>query len=100
MFNLARTLNKTTDGGERSMLAASLFAAGDLVGVLRDDPEDWFTSSDDSELSDAEIESLIAERDKARADKDFANADAIRAALASKGVSIEDGPDGTRWRRT
>ena len=100
MFNLARTLNKTADGSERSMLAVSLFAAGDLVGVLQNDPEDWFTSSDDSELSDAEIESLIAERNKARADKDFANADAVREELASKGVSIEDGPDGTRWRRS
>ena len=100
MFNLARTLNKTTDGSERSMLAASLFAAGGLVGLLQNDPEDWFTSSNDSELSDGEIESLIAERNKARADKDFAAADAIRDKLATKGVTIEDGPDGTRWRRT
>ena len=100
MFNLARTLNKTTDGSERSMLAASLFAAGGLVGLLQNDPEDWFTSSNDSELPDGEIESLIAERNKARADKDFAAADAIRDKLATKGVTIEDGPDGTRWRRS
>jgi cysteinyl-tRNA synthetase len=100
MFNLARSLNKTTEASERCVLAASLFAAGDLVGLLQSDPEDWFTSSTHSELSDSEIESMIADRKKARADKDFTDADAIRDALAAKGVSIEDGPGGTRWRRT
>jgi len=100
MFNLARTLNKTKDVSERSKLAASLFAVGDLVGLLQNDPEEWFTSSSNSELSDGEIESLIADRIKARADKDFTNADAIRDELATKGVTIEDRPDGTKWRRT
>ncbi len=100
MFNLARTLNRTTDASERSIQAAGLFAAADLVGLLQKDPEDWFTTSANSELTDGEIESLIAERNKARADKDFANADAVRDKLATKGISIEDGPDGTRWRRS
>jgi len=100
MFDVVKSLNKTTDAGERSILAASLFAAGGLVGLLQCDPEDWFTSSTDSELSDSDIESLIADRKRARADKDFTNADAIRDELAAKGVSIEDGPGGTRWRRT
>jgi len=100
MFDLVKSLNKSTDAGERSILAASLFAAGGLVGLLQSDPEDWFTSSTDSELSDSDIESLIADRNKARADRDFTNADAIRDDLAAKGVSIEDGPGGTRWRRT
>ncbi len=100
MFDVVKSLNKTTDAGERSILAASLFAAGGLVGLLQCDPEDWFTSSTDSELSDSDIESLIADRKRARADKDFTNADAIRNELAAKGVSIEDGPGGTRWRRT
>ncbi|MFQ5981898.1 MAG: cysteine--tRNA ligase [Woeseiaceae bacterium] len=100
IFNLARTLNKTTDDTERSKIAASLLAAGDLVGLLQSDPEDWFTGSNDSGLSDREIESLLAERDDARAVADYERADAIREQLAAKGVSIEDGPSGTRWRRT
>jgi len=99
MFNLARTLNKTEDERERLRLATDIFAAGDLIGVLQNNPEDWFTSSTDSELSDDEIGSLIADRNKARADKDFARADSIRDELAAKGVSIEDGAEGTRWRR-
>ena len=100
IFDLARTLNKTTDETERLRLATDILSSCDLIGVLQSDPEDWFTSSTDSELSDSNIESLIADRNKARAEKDFARGDAIRDELAGKGVSIEDGPDGTRWRRT
>ena len=100
IFNLARTLNKANDEAERTQLATEILAAGDLVGLLQIDPEDWFAGSDDDALSVSDIESLIARRNEARAAKDFAAADAIRDELAAKGVSIEDGPDGTRWRRT
>ena len=100
MFNLARSLNKAEGETERLQLATDILAAGDLIGVLQNDAEDWFTSSTDSEISDDEIESQIADRNKARADKDFARGDAIRDELAAKGVSIEDGADGTRWRRS
>jgi cysteinyl-tRNA synthetase len=67
---------------------------------LQIDPEGWFAGSDDAALSPDDIQTLIARRNEARAEKDFAAADAIRDELASKGVSIEDGPGGTRWRRT
>ena len=100
IFKLARTLNKTTDGSERSKIAASLLAAGDLIGLLQNDPEDWFRRSNDSELSDGEIESLVAEREDARQAGDYERADAVRNSLAAQGVSIEDGPNGTRWRRS
>ena len=100
IFNLARTLNKSEDETERLRLATDILSSGDLVGVLQDDPDNWFTSSTDSELSDSEIESLIADRNQARAEKDFELGDAIRDELAAKGVSIEDGADGTRWRRS
>lgn len=99
MFNLARALNKTDDETERRRLATEILAAGDFVGLLQNDPDAWFTDATDSELSDNEIETLIDGRDMARVNKDFAKADAIRDALAAKGVSIEDGADGTRWRR-
>jgi cysteinyl-tRNA synthetase len=43
---------------------------------------------------------LIEERNQARANRDFAAADEIRGRLTSVGIAIEDGPSGTRWRRT
>jgi cysteinyl-tRNA synthetase len=51
-------------------------------------------------LSDADIESKIAERLQARRKKDFAKADEIRKSLAAQGIIVEDKPDGTsRWKR-
>jgi cysteinyl-tRNA synthetase len=50
-------------------------------------------------LSDEEIESRIAERNAARAARDFTRADAIRNELADKGILIEDRAEGVRWRR-
>ncbi|MCH2170906.1 cysteine--tRNA ligase [Myxococcota bacterium] len=49
--------------------------------------------------SDPRIDALVAERERARAERDFANADRIRDELAAEGVTIEDTPEGARWRR-
>jgi cysteinyl-tRNA synthetase len=52
------------------------------------------------ELTSERIEAKIAERAEAKKQKDFKRADAIRAELASLGVTLEDKPDGTsRWKR-
>lgn len=100
MFNLARVLNKATDEGERRELAAELLASGDLVGLMQKDVEEWFSAGSDAALSAEEIEKLLQQREAARADRDFAAADAIRDKLAAAGISIEDGAAGTRWRRS
>ena len=97
-FALAKALNKATDDAERQALAARMYAAGDLMGLLQGDPEDWFAGGD-GELSAKDIQALIDERAAAKAAKDYARADAIREELADKGVRIEDGADGTTWRR-
>ncbi|WP_416353130.1 cysteine--tRNA ligase [Agrilactobacillus fermenti] len=52
-----------------------------------------------NELLDSEVETLIQQRDEARANKDFAQSDAIRDQLKSEGILLEDTPQGTRWRR-
>src|SRR5699024_6876397 len=53
----------------------------------------------DAELLDAEIESLIDERNQARDERNFARADEIRDLLKDKNIILEDTPQGTRWRR-
>ncbi len=47
---------------------------------------------------DTEIDDLVARRQQARADRDFAVADAIRDELAARGIEIEDTPNGPIWR--
>jgi len=50
-------------------------------------------------FSDADIDALVAERTKAKQQRNFARADAIRNELLEKGVLIEDSKDGVRWKR-
>jgi cysteinyl-tRNA synthetase len=97
IFSLVRELNRSSDPIQKQKLAASILAAGDLVGILQSDVEKWFAGK--GEMLPDEVESLIEQRNAARAARDFATADELRARLAASGISIEDGPDGTRWRR-
>ena len=98
-FALARALNKSNDPAEMEALAAQMYAAGELIGLLAGDPEEWFAGDVEGDMSGDDIEALIAQRNEARAAKDFQKADAIRDQLADAGVIIEDGPGGTTWRR-
>ena len=77
--------------------ACGLRAAGTAIGLLGQDPGTWFRGDDDADV--AAIEAAIAERLAARKARDFARADAIRAEWAAKGITFEDGPNGTTWRR-
>jgi cysteinyl-tRNA synthetase len=51
------------------------------------------------EILDAEIDALIAERQEARHQRNFARSDEIRDELAAKGIILEDTKDGVRWKR-
>ncbi|MBT8082674.1 MAG: cysteine--tRNA ligase [Gammaproteobacteria bacterium] len=99
-FALARSLNKTDDPVEQEALAAQMYAAGDLIGLLGNDPEEWFAGHVEGEVPSDQIEALIAKRNEARANKDWAAADGYRDQLHDMGIAIEDGPTGTTWRRT
>ena len=99
LFGLARELNRSDEPARRQVIAAQILACGDLMGVLQSDPEAWFARDADGQISATEIAALRAERDAARAARNFDIADAIREQLAADGVQIEDGPAGTTWRR-
>ncbi|HUH85998.1 MAG TPA: cysteine--tRNA ligase [Stellaceae bacterium] len=89
-------LNKAGGVDERAQLAGELLAGGVLLGLLQASPETWL-KGDDHEAG--EIEALIAQRNAARKARNFAEADRIRTTLALRGIVLEDGPDGTTWRR-
>ncbi len=101
VFELVADLNKAGDEGEKKAIKGQLLAAGDLLGLVQQDPEAWFRwqPPDTESVTEDEIESLIAERLAARKNRDFAAADAIRDGLAAQGIFLEDGTEGTIWRR-
>jgi cysteinyl-tRNA synthetase len=75
-----------------------------LMGLLPDTATAWFQHSvkshDTLDSHDAAIQTLIEQREQARADRDFAEADRIRDQLAADGITLEDKAEGTVWRRS
>jgi cysteinyl-tRNA synthetase len=82
---------------ELARVKSALLGGGAQLGLLHEDPEAWFKRGT-AEIDAAKVESLNDARRAARAARDFARADAIRDELATLGVAIEDGPQGTRWK--
>jgi cysteinyl-tRNA synthetase len=103
MFDLARDINraKSEQQGAQHALASLLRYLGGIIGLLQADAEDFFKSGSGQGvgLSDVAIDELIEQRLQARADKNWADADRIRDELVAAGIIIEDGANGTRWRR-
>ena len=96
----ASTLNKSSDAAEMARAKAELQLGASLLGLLENDPENWFQGgAAHSGLSAADIETLIAQRIQAKQEKDYARADQIRNELEAQGVLLEDSPEGTTWRR-
>jgi cysteinyl-tRNA synthetase len=79
----------------------ALAAALDMDRVLGLGLEACLTSESPAEDEGfvREIEALIAERATAKKAKDFARADSVRQSLKERGIALEDGPNGTSWRR-
>jgi cysteinyl-tRNA synthetase len=77
--------------------------AGDVLGVLREAPAKFLeqarmAGAQNLTICKDEIESMIAERNQARKEKNFARADEIRKHLDQQGIHLEDSPKGTSWK--
>ncbi len=100
LFELAREVNrfKESEPGKAAELAGLLKLLAGVLGMLQGDAEQFLQSgASDDEV--AEIEALIAKRNTARANKDWAAADAARDALTAKGIIVEDKNGVTSWRK-
>src|SRR5207245_4575692 len=95
LLRLWKRVNKLMDGEkmgtkEAEEILLALKRVNGILGVI--------SFEEEGELS-PELLSLIKERDEARSVKDFAKADEIRSRLSKRGITVEDTPRGTVWRR-
>ena len=99
LFDLAKDLNKIKeqDPSKGSQLARLLLKLAGVLGLLQGSPDE-FLRQGQTDVDAALIDSLIAQRKQARADKQWALADEIRDKLNAMKVVIEDGTDGSQWR--
>lgn len=94
IFELVKFINTTADGSRTKeyldSLYEKLFRLTDVLGIIIEKKE---------EMLDGEIEELIAKRQAARKEKNFALADQIRDELLAKGIILEDTREGVKWKR-
>ena len=99
LFDIAKELNKSKDDADiAAKLAFVLKGLGGILGILQNDAEAYLQGGNDDDA--AQIEALIKKRNDARAAKDWAAADEARDAISAMGIVLEDGPNGTTWRRS
>ena len=96
LFDLANEANRSRSSGA----AAQLRALGGVLGLFGRESDEFLRSGSAKRgISETEIAALIAERDAARAAKNYQRSDEIRKEALAKGIVLEDGPRGTTWRR-
>ena len=84
---------------QKSILKSKLILLGSLMGILQEDPKSWFEVNESNiNLSKAEIEGLISERNEAKKTKNYERADMIRDELMEQGIEIMDNSSGTSWK--
>jgi cysteinyl-tRNA synthetase len=95
LFELANEANKPGGGKEARLLKR----LGGLLGVLERPAEAFLKGDLPDGWTAGRVEQLIAERNAAKKAKNYAEADRIRKTLVDAGIVLEDGPQGTTWRR-
>ncbi|MBJ7290774.1 cysteine--tRNA ligase [Williamsia sp.] len=102
IHNTVRSGNSALEAGDVETTVAAASSVRAMMGILGVDPLDdhWRSDGDDSDAIAALDVLVSAELDRratARADKDFATADAVRDRLAQAGVEVTDTADGAQW---
>lgn len=100
LHKIVGDLNKAKSDEDKKRLKSELVNCGQMLGILYDSANAWFKGkSGDNGLSDVEIDQLIIDRSEARKNKDWAKSDEVRDKLAEAGIILEDGANGTSWKR-
>ncbi len=124
LFDVVRELNRAkaeNKQDEASRISSTLKQLGAVLGLLQDDPDSFLkgrgrdvtvaltgvsatasvgTVTAHVGMSNENIDDLIAQRLAARKAKNWAESDRIRDELKAQGIILEDGPQGTTWRRS
>lgn len=94
IHNLVREVNTSMQTGlldrDKELVLAAIAKFDSVLGIF---------GPEESQMLDADIDALIAERQEARQQRDFTRSDEIRDLLAAKGIVLEDTKDGVRWKR-
>jgi cysteinyl-tRNA synthetase len=99
IFQITGAANRAETDEERAKAKGELLAAGALLGIAQDDPIAWFGLDAISDAERAEIDALIEQRQTARIEKDWPTADKVREELTARKVQVDDGPEGSTWRK-
>ncbi len=102
MADVRQAINKAREQGQSdnvAYLAGLLSSFGEVLGLFQQDADKFLTGDGDSDQQADYIDSLVVERNQARADKNWARADEIRDELTEMGIVLEDAAGKTSWRR-
>ncbi|MED5547780.1 MAG: cysteine--tRNA ligase [Pseudomonadota bacterium] len=99
LFALAGEANKAETPQEKAEAKGRLLAAGALMGLGQADPDAWFGLTDIDPEERTAIDALILKRQEAREAKDWALADEVRDELNARQIQVDDGPEGSTWRK-